>query len=366
MLADTSLKQTPLYDTHLQLKARMVPFGGWQMPVQYEGILAEYAHTRQGVTVFDTCHMGEFLIEGDYRKSGLDRLVTCRLSDLPKGSCRYGLLLNDEGGVLDDLIVYWIGEQQWMIVVNASTMENDARQFQAQLDPSATFHNVSFLTGKLDIQGPLSREVLKPLVAGIEKLEYYTFDYFPVLGERVIISRTGYTGELGYEIYFPWDRTPELWSAIFADPRVAPAGLGVRDVLRLEMGYSLYGHELNETISPLAAGLGKFVDLEKDFIGREALLKQKSDGLKTKLVCFKSNSRRSPRQHHRIFSAEGRQIGEVTSGTFSPAIETGIGMGFVEPDHAKPGQTIFFGQAEAREAAVTCNRPFYSKGSLKT
>ena len=201
MLADTALKLTPLHDIHLALRARMVPFGGWQMPLQYEGILAEYQSTRCDATIFDTCHMGEFEVEGDPISCGLNQLVTCSLADMPPLSCRYGLLLNEHGGVIDDLIVYRKTENKWMIVVNASTMENDARQFQSYLSASAKFENISHRTGKLDIQGPQSREVLKNLVPGIERLKYYTFDIFPVLGEEVIVSRTGYTGELGYEIY---------------------------------------------------------------------------------------------------------------------------------------------------------------------
>src|SRR3989338_8372397 len=262
MLSDTTLKQTPLYQEHLNLKAKMVPFGGWDMPLQYEGIIAEYQDTRKGVTVFDTSHMGEFIVEGDPVKSGLDKLITQPLADMPLKTCRYGALLNDRGGVMDDLIVYRLATEKWMVVVNAGNMEKDDRQFRKHI-ASSKFRNVSSETGKLDIQGPMSRKILSSLVEDIEKLDYYTFDEFDVLGERVIVSRTGYTGELGYEIYFPWDKIAELWREVLKRG-AKPAGLGVRDVLRIEMGYSLYSHELEEHILPLEAGLNKFIDWNKD------------------------------------------------------------------------------------------------------
>jgi aminomethyltransferase len=202
-------------------------------------------------------------------------------------------------------------------------------------------------------------------VPGIEKLEYYTFAEFDLLGERVIISRTGYTGELGYEIYYPWDKAAQVWDAILADQRVRPTGLGVRDVLRIEMCYPLYGHELNEQITPFEAGLKKFVDLNKSFIGKDALLAQEKEGLSQRLVCFVSSSRRSPRQGHGLFAADATRVGEVVSGTFSPALGFGLGMGFLKKTFTDNSKVIIFGDDKVKENAQIVGRPFYKQSSLK-
>lgn len=365
MLSETALKQTPLYQEHVRLHAKMVPFGGWEMPLQYEGILAEYQVTRREVAIFDTSHMGEFFIEGDLRESGLDGLVTQKLEDLAVGSCRYGLLLNDNGTVLDDLIVYRLADAKWMVVVNGATMEKDAAQFQRFITPKGKFTNASLSTGKVDIQGPGSRDLLAKFIKGFEHLTFYTFCECDVLGQKAIVSRTGYTGELGYEIYFPWERTPELWNKILS-LGAKPAGLGSRDVLRLEMGYSLYGHELSETISPLEAGLERFIDWDKSFVGKAALQKEKTAGIKRTMAAFTSTSRRSPRTDFKVFSPEGQEIGVVTSGTFSPALERGIGLGLVDTTFAKKDQKIFLG-SEFKNAleAVTTSRTFYKQGTLR-
>ena len=210
-------------------------------------------------------------------------IVTQTITDMPVNTCRYGAMLNEEGGIIDDLIVYRKGPQDWMIVVNAANIEKNARHFRSHLNATAHFEDVSFKTAKLDLQGPQSRDVLKVLAPGIEKLAYYTFDQFQIKGIPCLISRTGYTGELGYEIYCPWEKCKEIWKTILNNATVKPTGLGVRDVLRVEMCYSLYGHELDEDISPLEAGLDKFIDGKKDFIGRQGL------------------SARPPQRTHRLF-----------------------------------------------------------------
>ncbi len=360
-----TLKQTPLADRHIALGAKMVGFGGWDMPLQYEGVLAEYAATRREVAVFDTSHMGEFIVEGNLFESGLDRLVTQRLSNLALGACRYGFLLKEDGGVLDDLIVYRLAEEKWMIVVNAGTMEKDAQRFSLGLLGQAKFSNITFSTGKLDIQGPKSREMLLKFIKGLERLSFYTFGEFDVLGTKAIVSRSGYTGELGYEIYYPWDKTPALWDKILS-LGAKPAGLASRDVLRLEMGYSLYGHEIDENISPLKAGLGKFIDWEKDFVGKSALLKEKQAGLKQHLIAFVSQSRRSPRAGFKIFSLQGQEIGTVVSGTFSPALEKGIGLGFVLQGYGQLGDKFLVGQGQNRFEVVVTEKPFYQQGTFRS
>jgi len=363
MTVDTNLHNTPLADAHVALGAKMVGFGGWNMPLQYESILAEWEHNRKTASLFDCSHMGEFMIKGDAKESGLDRIVTQPITDMPLNSCRYGAMLNDNGGVIDDLIVYRKGPQDWMIVVNAANIEKNARHFRAHLNAGTYFEDASFKTAKLDLQGPQSRDVLKVLVPGIAKLSYYTFDQFQLSGIPCLISRTGYTGELGFEIYCPWEKCKEIWQTILTHATVKPTGLGVRDVLRVEMCYSLYGHELDETVSPLEAGLDKFIDGHKDFIGAKAV---SARPVRRTIGYFTSTSRKSPRAGNRIFDAGNQEIGIVTSGTFSPALQAGIGIGFMDRHSKDAGIEIFFGDEKNKAAAIVAKRPFYKNGSLKS
>ncbi len=342
----------------------MVPFGGWELPVQYEGIIAEYHATRRDVAVFDICHMGEFIVEGGAVGSGLDRIVTQRLSDLAVGACRYGAILNEDGGVIDDCIVFRLAPERWMLVVNGSTTVKDAIHIKKHLHDVRAFHDISAQTAKLDVQGPRSRDFLKQMIAGIEKLAYYTCAEFEWLGERVLVSRTGYTGELGYEIYLSWGRAAEAWDRLL-EAGAHPAGLGARDVLRIEMGYSLYGHELTEGISPLVAGLNPFICWQKDFIGKGALMAEQVRGVHEKIVSFVSLSRKSPREGQCIVDAGGQEIGRVSSGSFSPSLARGIGLGFVDRRRAAEGDRIFFGADGARVEAEIVARPIYKNGTLK-
>jgi len=363
MSVETTLNNTPLAEEHVALGAKMVGFGGWNMPLQYESILLEWEHNRKTVSIFDCSHMGEFFIKGDALTCGLDKIVTQTIVDMPVNTCRYGAMLNDAGGVIDDLIVYRKGQQDWMIVVNAANIEKNARHFRSSLNSKAQFEDASFKTAKLDLQGPQSRDVLKVLAPGIEELAYYTFGQFQITGIPCLISRTGYTGELGYEIYCPWEKCKEIWKTILTHATVKPTGLGVRDVLRIEMCYSLYGHELDETISPLEAGLDKFIDGKKDFIGCPAVsayLPKRTIGY------FVSASRKSPRAGNTIFDAAGNVIGIVTSGTFSPALNVGIGIGFMSRHSKDAGVAIFFGDEKNRAAAIVAKRPFYKNGTLKS
>jgi aminomethyltransferase len=362
MSVETSLHNTPLLDEHVALGARMVGFGGWNMPLQYESILAEWEHNRKTVSLFDCSHMGEFMIKGDAKACGLDAIVVQTIVDMPVNSCRYGAMLNQEGGIIDDLIVYRKGPEDWMVVVNAANIEKDACHFRANLNATACFEDASFKTAKLDLQGPHSRDVLKFLAPGIEELTYYTFGQFQIKGVPCLISRTGYTGELGYEIYCPWEKSKEIWKTILNNATVKPTGLGVRDVLRVEMCYSLYGHELDETISPLEAGLDKFTDGKKDFIGAKALSAKPSART---IGYFISASRKSPRAGNKIFDAAGNEIGAVTSGSFSPALQLGIGIGFMDHHSKDAGIQVFFGDEKSKAAAVVAKRPFYKNGSLK-
>lgn len=358
------LHNTPLYEEHTRLGARMAPFGGWNMPIQYDGIIAEHLWTRRSASLFDICHMGEFLIKGEADRSGLDGIITSDISSLAVGSCRYGFMLNESGGILDDLVVYKSDGDEWMIVVNAATAERDAVHFRMNLSGGTEFRNISSELGKLDLQGPLSGAVLKSIAGEeVEALRYYTFGVFKVLGEDIIISRTGYTGELGYELYISNDKVKSLWELILKDKRVKPAGLGARDTLRLEMGYPLYGQDIDTKTTPFEAGLGKFVEFKKEFIGRDALIKANSEGLDKRLVCFKTDSRRSPRHGYKI-SVSGKEVGVVTSGSYSPSLECGIGMGYAEEEQ-KMGSDIVIGDGSIEIKAEVMARPFMKNTSLK-
>lgn len=352
------LQKTPLYENHVALGARMAPFGGWLMPIQYEGILAEHAHTRRAVSVFDICHMGEFTLDTDDSLSGLDKIVTQNISSMPVGSCRYGFMLNDKGGIIDDLIVYRLKKLSWMLVVNAATIAGDEAHIRENLTGKYLFKNVSSVTGKLDIQGPQSLEALKAITSGkIESLGYYTFGEFDLFGSGAIISRTGYTGELGYEVYAQNENIIKLWNLLLKDSRVKPAGLGSRDTLRLEMGYPLYGQDIDLGHTPISAGLGKFVDLSKNFIGKETIVTEKKSGPKERLIYFKADSRRSPRHSFGIYSGTKR-IGTVTSGSFSPSLSAGIGIGYVSGIY-KIGTGITVKEGTVEIPAVIVEKPFY-------
>ncbi len=355
------LRKTPLYQKHLSLGAKLAPFGGWLMPIQYEGILAEHAHTRTKASVFDICHMGEFMLEADAQESGLDRIVTQDIVGMPLGTCRYGFMLTPEATVIDDLVVYRLEEKSWMLVVNAATISSDEGHLRQNLKPGAALRNISDATAKLDLQGPLSLSVIKELAGpDTQKLKYYGFGKFALLGEDVIISRTGYTGEMGFEIYSSNAAGLRLWDNLLEGGQVKPAGLGCRDTLRLEMGYPLYGQDIDREHTPLEAGLARFLDFSKDFIGKTSLVEQIKEGVGRHMIFFKAESRRSPRHGFDIRSGS-RSIGKVTSGSFSPSLSTGIGMGYVSIELAE-GDRVIVTDGSSEIPAVVVRKPFYKKG----
>ena len=343
----------------------MAPFGGFDMPIQYTGILAEHKQCREAAALFDICHMGEFLLRGDAAKSGIDHLITFAPSALPVGKCRYGFMLTEEGKILDDLIVYRLGEAEWMIVVNAATTDADYGYISSRLLPETDFRNISARTGKLDLQGPLSREVLSTLLGeGVREIPYFQSRHVAWGGETFVVSRTGYTGELGYELYPSSNLVGELWDRLLSDERVKPAGLGARDILRLEVGYSLYGSDIDDNTTPVEADLASFIDLKRDFIGRDSLAAQIEKGVSCRKIAFKTSSRRSPRHHYRVFG-NGMDIGEVTSGAFSPILGCGIGMAYVKTAFAKTGQKILVRSENVEIEGVVTDLPFYRGGSLR-
>ncbi|MBM3243255.1 MAG: glycine cleavage system aminomethyltransferase GcvT [Candidatus Omnitrophica bacterium] len=358
-----NLKKTPLIENHNKLGARLAPFGGWLMPIQYSGIIDEHNWVRSSAGLFDICHMGEFEVEADLSKSNLEYLLTFNLNNMPCGSCRYGFMLNNDGGIIDDLVVYRISTARWMLVVNAATAQGDEEYLRQNINNDTGLKNISSETGKIDLQGPLSKKIIEKTFGINLDLEYYTFGYFKILGKNILISRTGYTGELGYELYLPAEEVETFWEEILGDERVKPAGLGARDTLRLEMGYSLYGQDIDNTTTPLEAGLSYFIDWDKEFNGKEALLKQKQEGLKRRIICFAADSRRAPRHNYRI-NYKGKEIGAVTSGSFSPSLGIGIGMGYVNEDIAL-GEGIMFRENSIVIKANITKRPFYKNGTVK-
>lgn len=357
------MRQTPLHSYHKSVAARMAEFGGWDMPIDYGSILAEHRHCREQAALFDICHMGEFLFTGDPVAAGLDAALTLPVTKIAVGRSKYGFLLNPRGGVIDDLIVFRLAENRFFIVVNAARAAIDFAALQAAV-PGGALTDVSDATGKIDLQGPLAREVLRAhLGPELDALKYFQFRHFSLLGEEALVSRTGYTGELGYELFISAGKVRALWDLLLSDARVRPAGLGARDILRLEMGYSLYGHELDETISPLEAGLDPFVDFTKEFTGRDALLQQKLHGFSRCKAAFISATRRPPRGGQKLF-ADGREIGIVTSGTFSPLLGHGLGLGLVRAECADLERKLQLGSPAGDELTVV-ELPFYRNGSLR-
>ena len=359
------LQQTPLCSRHHDLKALMAPFGGWDMPIQYEGIIAEHTWCRTKSSLFDICHMGEFIFEGDFEAGGLEDVFTFSVKTIPVGRSRYGFLLNEHGGIIDDLIVFRLAEDKVMVVVNAATAPKDFAAIKSRLR-GGSFTDISAATGKLDLQGPLSRDVLVSVFGDqVAAIPYFKFITMNMLGVEAIVSRTGYTGELGYEIFLPAEKTAELWDLLLKDERVKPAGLGSRDVLRLEVGYSLYGNDIDEITTPLEAGLEGFINFDKNFVGRDALLKQREQGVTRRKAAFRTANRRAPRHDYEIYSGAER-VGTATSGVFSPMVGCGVGIGFVKPELTALGTVLEIRHERISMEATVCELPFYRDGSLRS
>jgi len=367
----SGLLRTPLFERHRALGARMVEFGGWEMPVQYSGILDEHRAVRERAGLFDVCHMGEFRLEGPGALPFLQWLVPNDVGRLAEGQALYTQICRPDGGTLDDLIIYHLGPDHYMAVVNASTTPKDWAWFFDHLaerpdKADLTLTNISDERGLLALQGPRAQAILQPLTdTPLDEITYYHARPGGVAGIDCLISRTGYTGEDGFEMYCASDRVGDLWDALLAAGRsegLVPAGLGARDTLRLEAGYCLYGHELTEEITPLEAGLGWTIKLDKgvDFIGRAALANEKREGLRRKLVGIALRERGIPRAGCAILR-EGVAIGELTSGGPLPTVGIAAGMGYVSPDASAPGTQ---GAVEIRGKAVPAEivkLPFYKR-----
>ena len=360
------MKQVPLNDVHIALGAKMVPFAGFNMPVQYEGVNIEHETVRNGVGVFDVSHMGLFKISGDKALDLIQRVTSNDASVLVNGKAQYSYLPNDKGGIVDDIITYKVADNEYLMVVNASNIDKDFEWIASHNSMNATFENLSDAYSLLAIQGPKANEAMQSLTnVDLANLKFYTFENGTFAGkENVIVSATGYTGSGGIEIYAKNEDIEHIWNEVLRAGEafgIKPIGLAARDTLRLEMGYCLYGNEINDTTSPIAAGLGWVTKFTKDFVNSENIKADKENGVATKLIGFELIDRGIPRHDYEIVDGEGNAIGHVTSGTQSPSLGKGIGMGYVNKEFAKEGSEIFIRIRKNDVKAQVVKTPFYKK-----
>lgn len=361
------MKKTPFYQKHLAYNAKLIDFAGYELPVQYEaGIVQEHLAVRQSVGVFDVSHMGEFEVKGKDAFKFLQRMTINDVSKLTVGRVQYTAMCFEDGGIVDDLLLY-CDDDRYMMVVNASNREKDLLWLQDHISSDVSIDDISDETALLAIQGKRSKEILQSIFGDqIGYLGYYTFTHAVYGGTPMIVSRTGYTGELGYEVYFKSNDevADRLWDAIFErgqEFEILPVGLGARDTLRLEMGFCLYGNDIDASTNPLEAGLGWITKLQKgDFIGRNVLLSEKKRGVPRKLVGFLLDGKNVARPTYSI-SANGEQIGKVTSGTFSPSLKQGIGMGYVPSEFANESRKIGIDIRGRNIDATIVKLPFIKK-----
>lgn len=360
-MSEAALRRTPLYDRHVALGARIVPFAGWEMPVQYSGVIDEVKTVRTEAGLFDVCHMGELHVSGPAALAWLNSVTTNDVARLRPGRAHYSLLLDQDAGILDDILVYCVDDQNYMVVVNASNTDKDREWLEGKLLPGVELEDSSQVTSLIAIQGPAAESVLQPLCSGpLGELRRFGFAVGEVAGIECVVSRTGYTGEDGFELFTQGD-VVTLWDALLAagEGRVKPCGLGARDVLRIEAGNVLYGHEIWEETNPLSAGLMWTVKLDKGaFMGKEKLEEYLQAGAALTVVGITSSSRAVPRQGYPIHH-EGQEVGFVTSGTFSPTLSKPIGMGYLPPELATPGTEIDVIIRERPERMVVTALPFY-------
>ncbi len=364
------MKITPLHDRHVALGARIIDFGGWAMPVQYTNVIEEHRATRTAAGLFDICHMGEIEVRGPQAFDLLQWVMSRNLAEQRINQMKLSLVLNDRGGIVDDLTVYKFAEDDYLVVTNAGTMgkvfarlieARDRRGFDCRI------FDRTEETSKLDLQGPASQAILQGMVAAdLSVLGYYESVRTTLLGVPALVSRSGYTGEDGFEIYTANDPIGMIWDTLLERGKphgLKPVGLGARDTLRLEAGMMLYGSEMNEDITPYEVVYGWLVDPAKDFLGRDALMQKKAAGFEKKLVGFEMEGRGIARHGYPVVAADGRVIGEVTSGTMSPTLNKAIGLGFVTIDHKEPGTGIGIQIRDNTVKAKTVKLPFYKRSN---
>src|SRR5690606_4409902 len=360
------MKQVPLNDVHVALGAKMVPFAGYNMPVQYEGVNIEHETVRNSVGVFDVSHMGLFKISGDKALDLVQKVTSNDATVLVTGKAQYSYLPNTKGGIVDDIITYKVSDNEYLMVVNASNIDKDFEWISSNNSMNAAFENLSDQYSLLAIQGPKANEAMQAITnVDLANLKFYTFEVGTFAGkENVIVSATGYTGSGGIEIYAKNEDIVHIWNEVLKAGEsfgIKPIGLAARDTLRLEMGYCLYGNEINDTTSPIAAGLGWVTKFTKDFVNSENIKADKENGVATKLIGFELIDRGIPRHDYEIVDAQGNVIGHVTSGTQSPSLGKGIGMGYVNKEFAKEGSEIYIRIRKNDVKAQVVKTPFYKK-----
>ncbi|ANW95657.1 glycine cleavage system protein T [Wenyingzhuangia fucanilytica] len=358
------MKNTALTHIHEKLGAKMVPFAGFNMPVQYEGVKVEHETVRTAVGVFDVSHMGEFLLEGPNALALIQKVCSNDASKLAIGDAQYACMPNEDGGIVDDLLIYRVKEELYLLVVNASNIEKDWNWIEKHNDLNVAMKNLSDIYSLLAIQGPKTTEALQSLTSvDLASIPFYKFVVGDFAGiEHVIISATGYTGAGGFEIYCKNDEVAQVWEKVFEAGKefgIKPIGLAARDTLRLEMGYCLYGNDINDTTSPIEAGLGWVTKFNKDFINKENILAQKENGVAKKLVGFEVVDKGIARHDYPIVDADGNKIGIVTSGTMSPSLNKAIGLGYVTTENSKIGDEIYIEVRKKQIKAKVVKLPFY-------
>lgn len=359
----TALKDIRLKEKHIALGAKMVPFAGFTMPLQYTGLIDEHLNVRNNVGVFDVSHMGEFMVSGEGALDLIQRITSNDATVLTSGKVQYSCFPNYDGGIVDDLLVYMLAKDKYMLVVNGANIDKDWEWVVKHNANNVNIENISDRISLLAVQGPNAQKMLQPLTNMSLDMTYYTVQEGTFAGvENVIISSTGYTGAGGFEVYFHNKDAEKIWDAIQnagKDVGMKMAGLACRDTLRLEMGFCLYGNDINDTTSPIEAGLGWITKFTKDFVNVDYLKKQKEEGVERKLVGFELIERGIPRQHYQIVDAEGNVIGEVTSGTQSPSLNKAIGMGYVKTTFSKVDTEIFILIRDKKVKAKVVKMPFY-------
>jgi aminomethyltransferase len=361
------LKRTPLFPLYGKLGAKTIDFGGWDLPVQFSSIQKEHEAVRTQAGLFDVSHMGEFMVTGEGALAFLQQLMTNDISKLVDGQALYTLMCYTDGGVVDDLLVYKLKDHEYMLVVNASNIDKDFEWLQKHVEQGVNLRNVSDEMALIALQGPLAERIMRKVCdAPVETLGSFRFLQDVHIGDAVaLVSRTGYTGEDGFEMYTDNESVLSLWETLLeagADEGLIAAGLGARDTLRFEARLPLYGQELSPTITPLEAGLGFFVKLDKgDFIGREVLLEQKTNGVPRRLVGIEMIDRGIPRSHYPVYDADDRQIGEVTTGTQSPTFKTNVGLALLDQAYTPLGTEVWVEIRGKRLKAVVVKTPFYAR-----
>ncbi len=356
------MKTTAFYQQHIAHKAKMIEFAGYNMPVSYSSLNDEHHCVRKKVGVFDVSHMGEFIIKGKNAKTLLQSITSNDIHLLSPGKAQYSCLPNDKGGIVDDLLVYQLDEETFMLVVNASNMIKDWEWISSQNQHNTEMKNISEQTSLLAIQGPQALPTIQKLTKiNLSEIPYYHFTKGIICDEEVLISNTGYTGAGGFELYFKNEAGQKIWDAIFDAGKefgIQPIGLGARDTLRLEMGFCLYGNDIDDHTSPIEAGLGWITKFNKDFFGKSLFEKQKKEGVTKKLVGFEMIERGIPRHGYELTDKSGKTIGIVTSGTQSPTLQKAIGMGYVEKSNSSPGSEIFVKIRDNIVKALVVKVPF--------